>query len=183
MARAPKGKEWRKCEGLCYYRAAKGSKEGTRNATFMVGMSYDKEFVLCEQYWGSITREKFAQIVQSALPVALDKSINPLERRILMDGCPRQNSKVAKKAMQNINAIVMAIPDLIPIENIFAQVSRILQKQAVEQNITKEIFSEFSARVKDNLIGFDREKINKVIDSILKRLNDVLKAKGQSISY
>ena len=85
--------------------------------------------------------------------------------------------------MQNINAIVMAIPDLIPIENIFAQVSRILQKQAVEQNITKEIFSEFSARVKDNLIGFDREKINKVIDSILKRLNDVLKAKGQSISY
>ena len=89
--------------------------------------------------------------------------------------------------MQNINAIVMAIPagspDLNPIENIFAQVIFILENKAVQQNITKEIFSEFSARVKDNLIGFDREKINKVIDSILKRLNDVLKAKGQSISY
>ena len=84
-----------------------------------------------------------------------------------MDGCPRQNSKVAKKAMQNINTIVMAIPakspDLNPIENIFAQVSMILQNQAMEQNITKEIFSEFSAKVKDTLIRFDREKINKVI--------------------
>ena len=79
----------------------------------------------------------------------------------------RQNSKVAKKAMQNINTIVMAIPakspDLNPIENIFAQVSMILQNQAMEQNITKEIFSEFSAKVKDTLIKFDREKINKVI--------------------
>ena len=84
-----------------------------------------------------------------------------------MDGCPHQNSKVAKKAMQNINTIVMAIPakspDLNPIENIFAQVSMILQNQAMEQNITKEIFSEFSAKVKDTLIKFDREKINKVI--------------------
>ena len=84
-----------------------------------------------------------------------------------MDGCPRQNSKVAKKAIQNINTIVMAIPakspDLNPIENIFAQVSMILQNQAMEQNITKEIFSEFSAKVKDTLIKFDREKINKVI--------------------
>ena len=81
----------------------------------------------------------------------------------------RQNSKVAKKAMQNINSIVMTIPawspDLNPIENIFAQVSMILQNQAVKQNITKETFSEFSAKVKDTLIKSDREKINKVIDS------------------
>ena len=88
----------------------------------------------------------------------------------------RQNSKVAKKAMQNINSIVMTIPawspDLNPIENIFAQVSMILQNQAVKQNITKETFSEFSAKVKDTLIKSDREKINKVIDS-----------KGQQIKY
>ena len=69
----------------------------------------------------------------------------------------RQNSKVAKKAMQNINAIVMTIParspDLNAIENIFAQVSMILQNQAVEQNIRKDTFSEFSARLKDILTG------------------------------
>ena len=46
--------------------------------------------------------------------------------------------------MQNINAIVMAIPagspDLNPIENIFAQVIFILENKAVQQNITKEKF-------------------------------------------
>ena len=81
----------------------------------------------------------------------------------------------------------MAIPtrssDLNPIENIFNQVSMILQNQVVEQNITKETLSEFSARVKDTLIKFDSEKINKMIDSMPKRLNDVLKAKGQQINY
>ena len=123
-----------------------------------------------------MTEEKFAQKVQSTLPLALDKSINLLEWRILMDGCPARTQKLLKKAMQNINAIVMTIParspDLNPIENIFAQVSMILQNQAVKQNITKETFSEFSAKVKDTLIKSDREKINKVIDS-----------KGQQIKY
>ena len=91
-----------------------------------------------------------------------------------MNGHPCQNSKVAKKATQNINAIVMAIPprspDLNLIENIFGQVSMILENQAVEQNITKDTFSELTAIVKDTLIKFDRKKINKVIDSMLKRL-------------
>ena len=40
----------KKCEGLSYGCIAKGSKVGTQNATFMVGMSYDKGIVLCEQY-------------------------------------------------------------------------------------------------------------------------------------
>lgn len=80
MARAPKGREWRKeCEGLSYGCVAKGSKEGRQSGTFMVGISYDKGIVHCEQYWGSMTGEKIAQIVQSALPLALDKSINPVE--------------------------------------------------------------------------------------------------------
>ena len=81
--------------------------------------------------------------------------------------------------MQNINAIVMAIPagspDLNPIENIFAQVIFILENKAVQQNITKEKFSKFSAQVKDTFITLDREKINKVIDSMPKRLTTSLK--------
>ena len=91
-----------------------------------------------------------------------------------MNGHPWQNSKIAKKAMQNINAIVMAIPprsrDLNLIENIFGQVSMILENQAVEQNIAKDTFSELTAIMKDTLIKFDRKKINKVIDSMLKKL-------------
>ena len=98
------------CKGLSYACVAKGSREGTWNATIVVDMSYGKGIVLCEQFWGSINGAKFKQIVKSAIPLALDKRINPVERRMLMDECPRQNSKVAKKTMENINAIVMATP-------------------------------------------------------------------------
>ena len=59
-------------------------------------------------------------------------------------GVPEKNSKVAKKAMQNIDAIVMAIParsqDLNSTEKNFAQVSMTLQNQAVEQYYKREIF-------------------------------------------
>ena len=175
----------KKSEGLDYGCVAKGSKEGKRNANFIVGMSYDKGIVLFELYISPITGDRFAEIVKTAIPEALEKSINPQIRRILMDGCPRQNSKVAKDAIASIGGMIMSIParspDLNPIENIFAQVSRILESQAVERNLTKETFDEFSDRVKNTLIDFDKERINKVIDSMPKRLNEVIRAKGQRI--
>ena len=96
MTRASKAREWRKkCESLSYGCIVNVGKEGTRNTTFVAGMSYDRGIVLFKQYWDSITREKFVEIVQSPLCLALDKRINPAERRILMVGCPHQNSKVA----------------------------------------------------------------------------------------
>ena len=65
---------------------------------------------------------------------------------------PPELKSCLKKKMQNINAIVMTTlarsPDLTRIENIFAEVSMILQNQEVDQNITKGTFSEFSARVR-----------------------------------
>ena len=68
----------------------------------MVDMSYDKGIVLCEQYWGSMTEEKFAQKVQSTLPLALDKSINLLEWRILMDGYPARTQKLLQKQCKTL---------------------------------------------------------------------------------
>ena len=188
MARAPHSREWRKrSEGLKYGCVAKGSKEGATNANFMVGISFDKGTVLCEQYTGHITGEKFADIVRQSFPSAFDKSINPIARRIIMDGCPRQNSKAGLNAIASVNGIVMAIPprspDLNPIENIFGQVSRLLEIQAVERDITKESFVDFSTRVKETLVNFDTDRINKVIESMPKRINEVIKAKGQRIDY
>ena len=69
MGRAPKPRKWQeKYEDLSYGSFVKGSEEDTPNANFMGVISYDKGIVLCEQYWGSVTEEKFAQIVQSELP-------------------------------------------------------------------------------------------------------------------
>ena len=97
MATAPRAREWRKPnEGLNYGCVAKGSKEGVRNANFMVAISHTKGVVLCDQYFGRINGEKFADIVKHSFPSAFEKSINARARRLLMDGCPNQNSKIGR---------------------------------------------------------------------------------------
>jgi len=65
-AKAPRAREWRTTRQRLDYRCvAKESKEGTRNVNFMVGISYSKGVVLCEQYFGSITGQKFVDIATS----------------------------------------------------------------------------------------------------------------------
>ena len=188
MATAPRAREWRKPnEGLNYGCVAKGSKEGVRNANFMVAICYSKGVVICEQYFGRIDGKKFADIVKRTFSSAFEKSINPRTRRLLMDGCPNQNSKVAKDAIAEAGGIIFKIParsaDLNPIENTFNQVENLLQQQAIDRNITKESFEEFSQRVKDTVMNFDVAKINKVIESMPKRIQEVINARGQRIDY
>lgn len=68
-ARAPKAEEWRqKGEGFSYGCIAKGKKEGSSNINFMVGISFNKDVVLCEQYFGSIATTKFAKTVENKVP-------------------------------------------------------------------------------------------------------------------
>ena len=41
---------------------------------------------------------------------AFDKNTNSLGRRILMDHCPRQSSKKALKALEDVDALVFRLP-------------------------------------------------------------------------
>ena len=187
-AKAPQAREWRTVkQSLDYGCVAKGSKEGTRNANFMVAISFVKGVVLCEQYFGSISGEKFARIVRDSFPSAFAESINPRAKRFVMDGCPRQNSALSRRAIAKVNGLVMAIParspDLNPIENFFAQVARELRQQAVARQITRESFESFSQRCKDTMLNFDRNKINTLIATMPKRIKDVVSANGQRINY
>lgn len=188
QARAPKSRAWRqKKEGLEFGCTAKGKKEGATNANFMVAISYDRGVVMCEQYFGSITGAKFADIVNSHFESAFERSINPRARRLLMDGCPRQNSKKAIHAIEGLRGIVFKIParspDLNPIENFFNLVSRELQDQALRGRITQETFEQFSARVKETMLSFPYETINNIIDSMDGRINMVIRSKGMRIRY
>ncbi len=153
---------------------------------FMVAISYGKGVVLCEQYDGTITGPKFAEIVKS-FPKAFNKSSNPKARRFLMDGCPRQNSKVAMRAIDKVNALVLKIPprspDLNPIENFFHTLTVRLNDDAFQKNITKETFKELSSRVKETILSVSSEEIDKIIDSMDKRISAVLKGKGQRTKY
>jgi transposase len=187
QARAPGAREWRKRgEGLKFNCTAKGKKEGGINVNFMVAISYGKGVVLCEQYEGTITGPKFAEIVKS-FPKAFNKSSNPKARRFLMDGCPRQNSKVAMRAIDKVNALVLKIPprspDLNPIENFFHTLTVRLNNDAFQKNITKETFKELSSRVKETILSVSSEEIDKIIDSMDKRITAVLKGKGQRTKY
>ena len=91
---------------------------------------------------GAITGEKYASITKNNFPQALENSINQRAKRIVQDNCPRQQSKIAKLALAQIGAKQMKIParspDINCIENLFAQVVKLLDKQAIENNFTSE---------------------------------------------
>jgi len=186
QARAPQTREWRlKNEGLIV--TAKGKKEGSKKCTFMVGISYQKGVVLCEYYDGSITGDKMVDIVESAFPMAFSNSISPNGRRVVMDGCPRQNCKKAYKAYDAVGAMIMKLParspDLNPIENFFHLVKRKLRQEAVQKQITKESVDDFCARICSCLQNFPVKVIDNLIDSMEKRVNLVLKCNGRRTKY
>ena len=87
-----------------------GKKEGSVNSNFIVGISFSIGVVLCEQYFGPTTGTKFADIVGSSFHSAFDNSINPVLKRFLMNGCPRQNSRTALRAVARIGRMVFKNP-------------------------------------------------------------------------
>ena len=188
QAKAPRAREWRKRnEGLKLGCTAKGRKEGAVNSNFMIGISYHCGVVLCEQYFGPITGVVMEKIIYSAFPQAFKKSIDLKGKRFLQDGCPRQNCKKAMDAYQAVGASVFKIPsrspDLNPIENFFNCISRELKKQALERKIRKETFEQFSMRVEKTILEYPAAKIDKIIETMDKRIGMVMKAKGMRIKY
>ena len=83
-----------------------------------------------------------------------------------MDGCPCQNSKKALKALKDVSALVFKIPprspDLNPIKNFFAMVTKTLRKQVIEENIVRETY-EFLTRVRETMLNFS---IDMIVDRI-----------------
>ena len=74
-------------------------------------------------------------------------------------------------------------PDIIPIENLFNQVGRKLTKDALQHQITDQSFEQFPERVKRTLEAYPYGEIDKIIESMDKRMGLVIKAKGQRIKY
>lgn len=188
QARAPRACQWRKRnEGLELGLTRKCSKAGVVNINFMVAISHGKGVVLCETYEGSINAERMATIVDEHFDRAFQASSNPTTRRFLMDNCPRQKSKKALDAYKRVNAMVFCIPprspDLNPIENFFHQVTQELTKQALEQNITKETKAEFTERVRSTMVNYPTAKIDKIIDSMPKRVVKVIQGRGRRTKY
>ena len=190
QAQAPRTMLWRrKSERLSFGLTAKSNHEGTGGTQvhFLVGIGYGRGVVLCEQYEGRLNGQKFADFVRERLPEAFKESVNPRGKLFLQDGDPSQNSKLAKDAIYSIGARKFSIPprspDLNPIENIFHLVKAELRQQALDRYIGWENLQTFTERVKNTIENTTTDIIDKTIASMEKRINLVLKYKGERCKY
>ena len=103
-----------------------------------------------------------------------------------MDGCPRPSAAVAHRFWDRMGCELASIPlrspDLNPIENFFNLVKMRLKQESIDKNITKENFEEFSKRVQECVFGFRLEKIDPIIESMDKRVDLIIKRRGQRIN-
>lgn len=190
QAQAPKTRIWRKeNERLKFGLTAKSNHEGVggRQAHFMVGIGYGRGVVICEQYLGRLNGEKFADFIRTHLPKGFADSPNPRGKMFLQDGDPSQNSQKARDAMYSIGARKFSIPprspDLNPIENMFHIVKNQLTRDAISKNIKFENWDSFCSRVKTTIMNFPITIINNTIESMEKRIDLIIKSKGERTKY
>ena len=190
QARATKSMAWRKRgEGLALNCTSKGKKAGVqgRTAHFFVSIAYNKGVIGCDQYFQRMTGESFSEYVRLHFPQIFAKSANPIAKRFLQDGDPVQNSALAKQAFKDVGAFMFSIPprspDLNPIENLFHLVSKQLEKDALEMEIKYENFDQFSKRVKNTMMNFSKHTIDKIIESMNKRVVTIVQNRGERLKY
>ena len=168
----------------------KGKKEGSggKVAKFFVGVGYGKGTVFCKQYEWKLNGANFAKFVERCFPMAFSNcDVDVDGAMFLQDGDPSQNSRAAKEAFDALGCQVFSIParspDLNIIENIFHLLRVQLKKDALDLKIEHETYHEFSKRVAQTIKNFPKETINKTIESMDKRIDMVIKSKGNRIKY
>lgn len=190
-ARTQRTRTWKKKnESLSLHCTSKGKKEGVggKMARFMVAMAHGKGIIACHQYAGKLNGEDFAQMINDNFPEWFLKVATRRQPKIfLQDGDPTQNSAIARNAWQALGCERFAIParspDLNPIENIFHLIGNKLKADALQNNIAKESYSDFSRRVKQNALAFDKTVIDKAIESMPDRIAAVFRSKGARTKY
>ena len=114
-----------------------------------------------------------------------ENSSNPRAKLFLQDGDPSQNPLKGKNSIFDIGARVFSItprsPDINPIENLFHLVKKQLNRDALEQNITQKSYRQFFGRVKEAILNFPVATIDNIIKSMDKRMNMIIKKKGQRL--
>ena len=189
QARAPKAHVGRKkSEGLYPGCIAKGRKEGTGGKVLrvMVALSYNEGVICCEPH-EKMNGRYFAAFVDNhfnRLFAAADKGCS---QTFLQDGDPSQNSALARAAMQRTNSTLIKLcirsPHLAVIENVFPMVSRMLKRQAVQQQLRRETFEHFNNRVINTFYSISVKTVNNLTRSMPERIDMVIRNKGKHIKY
>ena len=186
---ASKARVWRKkSEGLAPGCIAEGHKEGSGGKVLrlMVAISYNKGVICCEPY-EKMNGCYFAVFLDNHFDRLFSAANKGCTRMFLQDGDPSQNSALARAAMQRTNSTLIKLgprsPDLAVIENVFPMVSRMLKRQALQQQLRRETFEQFKNRVISTFHSIPVETVNNLIRSMPKRTDMVIKNKGKRIKY
>ena len=188
QAKAPRARIWRKAnEGLKRGCTAKASKTGTgaRVVKVMVAISYHKGVIICEDY-EKMCGNYFSDFISRNFEFMFKKT-DEKSRMWLQDGDPSQNSAKSRRAMKVAKSELLLIPprspDLNPIENIFHKVRAKLDEEALNNNITKENFDQFKTRLFRTINSVPIEYIDKIIESMNKRIDMIIENKGDRLKY
>ena len=150
-------------------------------------ITYGKGVIAAEQYFGRINADIFSSFVTEHFTSMFKRCPNPKGKLVLQDGDPSQNSCKARSAWDKIGARKFSIParspDLNPIRNIFHIVKKRLHQDALKMTIEREDFQEFSAQVKRIPESVPVDVVDRTIRSMDKRVDLIVKRKGQKIRY
>ena len=115
-----------------------------------------------------------------------EKANKGVSKLWIQDGDPSQNSALARCSWLALGAQLLSIPprspDINPIENFFKLVKR-LTKDAIANNITWESFPDFSKRERETILSMDKAIIDKIIESMNKRMDLIISKKGGKTKY
>jgi len=190
QAISPKKKIWRKrSEGLKM--TAKGKKEGNngKRVKLYVGISHGKGVVMCDQWDNDIkyNGESYKQFVIDNFPKVWKKCSNGRKKIVLQDGDPVQTSQQAYLGYKKVGCKIFSIParspDINPIENIFHLVRRKMAQEAIDRHIVSESYEVFAARVKHTIESMPIDVIDRTLESMAGRMQDIIDCKGIRIKY
>lgn len=109
------------------------------------------------------------------------------DRTILQDNCPVHNSAKAKGAFSENNISLFPIPprspDLNIIENMFNFVKKDLRQDALKLQLTRESKEEFKQRIRRKLGSYSPSRVNKLVDSLPRRISQLIASKGNRLKY
>ena len=139
---------------------SKGSHEGSRGRTahFIVAIAYNKGVILAEQYESNLNGKNFADFVHEQFPTVFENSCNKkvssfCRMAIQVKIAKKQKKQLLQLAHKNLLSRARS-PDLNAIENVFHNVKRQLQDDALSKRITKETYSQFCAPTKATLLNY-----------------------------
>ena len=164
---------------------AKGSKDlaDGRRLHLLAAISFNRGVILREVYQ-SMNGEFFASFVRNCFPLCFARVCSNHRRFFLMDNESSLVSKVAKLALQEIDAEVHRIPArspcVNPVENMFHIIQKMLADEAIRQQIVLECFNDFKNRVLRCFDSLDPELIDHIMP---KQINQIIASKGARIKY